>query len=52
MSHTDKKIEDIEKALAEGYKAMAEINLEEAELCTVSDNEALRSCEEKLTECE
>lgn len=52
MSHTDKNMEDIVKALAEGYAAMSEINLEEAELCLGSDNDALRVCEEKLTECE
>ena len=52
MSHTEGRIEDIKKALKEGYIAMSESNLEEAELSTVSDNEALRSCEEKLTECE
>lgn len=52
MSHTDKKIEDIERELIKGYIEMSAINLDEAESSTASDNEALRSCEEKLTECE
>lgn len=52
MSHTDKSIEDITAALMRGYAEMSEINLEEAELCLGSDNEALSICEENLTECE
>ncbi len=52
MSHTDKRAEDIIQALKNGYIEMSEINLEEAESGLASDNDALRSCEEKLTECE
>ncbi len=52
MSHTDKRADDILKQLEKGYIEMSEINLEEAESSTVSDNDALRICEEKLTECE
>ncbi len=52
MSHTDKRAEDILKELERGYIEMSGINLEEAESSTVSDNDALRIGEEKLTECE
>ncbi len=38
--------------LAKGYKEMAEINLEIAQMCLKADNESLSRCEEKLTECE
>lgn len=52
MSHTDKSIEDIAAVLMHGYVEMSKINLEEAELCLGSDNEALLVYEENLTECE
>lgn len=52
MSHTDKNMEDVVQMLMKGYIAMSEINLEESDLCIESDNDALRICEEKLTECE
>ena len=38
--------------LKKGYDEMALINLSLAEMCFDADNEALRQCEEKLTECE
>ncbi|MBO5060411.1 MAG: hypothetical protein J6C82_05820 [Clostridia bacterium] len=41
-----------EKALKQGYKEMASLNLSLAQMCFESDNEALSCCEEKLTECE
>ena len=40
------------KQLENGYKEMADINLEIAEMCLEADNESLSLCEEKLTECE
>ncbi len=49
-SKTEKK--ELLKKLANGYKEMAEINLEMAQEGVVSDNESLSLCEEKLTECE
>ncbi len=52
MSHTDKTIEEIKNELLKGYLEMSEINLEEADFSLESDNDALRICEEKLTECE
>ena len=52
MSHTDKINKDIANELKNGYVAMSEINLEEANLSLESDNEACQICEEKLTECE
>lgn len=52
MSHTGKKIEETIISLIKGYEEMSEINLEEAETGLVSDSDALRICEEKLTECE
>ena len=52
MSHTDKNFKDFENELKNGYIEMSEINLEEANLSIVSDNEALEECEVKLTECE
>ena len=42
----------LEKALEQGYKEMADINLTLAEEAIVSDNESLSECEEKLTECD
>ena len=44
----NKIIEQLEK----GYKAMADINLEIAQMCLEADNESLSLCEEKLTECD
>ena len=38
--------------LEKGYKEMADINLELAQMCLEADNESLSLCEEKLTECE
>ena len=52
MSHTNKTNKDILDILMNGYIEMSEINLEEANLCVKSDNEAYRVYEEKLTECE
>lgn len=52
MSHINKTIEEIKEALKAGYLEMSEINLEEAEFGLESDSDALRICEEKLTECE
>ncbi len=52
MSHTCKNFEEIMEALKKGYTEMSEINLEEANNGLKSDNDALRICEEKLTECE
>ena len=49
------KKSDENKLLAElekGYKEMADINLELAQMCLEADNESLSLCEEKLTECE
>ena len=40
------------KALCEGYKKFAELNTMYAEMCVEADNEALASCEEKLSESE
>ncbi len=52
MSHTGKRAKDIEKELIKGYIEMSAINLEEANLSTQADNEALDTAEEQLTECE
>ena len=38
--------------LKEGYKGMAEINIEIAEFCLEADNIQQQSYEEKLAECE
>lgn len=38
--------------LEKGYKEMADINLEIAQMCFEADNECYSLCEEKLTECE
>lgn len=40
------------KALADGYKEMAELNLKLAQMCFDADNEGFLLYEEKLTECE
>ena len=50
IKKTDNK--ELLKKLENGYKEMAEINLEIAELSLEADNESLSLCEEKLTECE
>ncbi len=52
MSHTGKRLKDIEKALIKGYIEMSGINLEEANSSTQADNEALDATEVQLTECE
>ena len=44
--------EALRKQLEKGYKEMADINLELAQMCLEADNESLLLCEEKLTECE
>ena len=41
-----------EKILKKGYIEMGSINLSLAEMCFEAEGEALRLCEEKLTECE
>ena len=41
-----------EEELAEGYRQMAQINLELAEACFQADQETLNWYEEKLSECE
>lgn len=51
MSHI-KDIDKIAEQLKQGYLAMSEINLEEAEHGLESDSESLRIYEERLTECE
>ena len=50
IKKTDKN--ELLKKLENGYKEMADINLEIAEMCLEADNESLSLCEEKLTECE
>ena len=50
IKKTDKK--ELIKKLENGYKEMADINLEIAQMCVEADNESLSLCEEKLTECE
>lgn len=47
-SDENKLVAELEK----GYKEMADINLELAQMCLEADNESLSLCEEKLTECE
>ena len=47
-SDKNKLVSELEK----GYKEMADINLELAQMCLEADNESLSLCEEKLTECE
>ena len=46
-SDKNKLVAELEK----GYKEMADINLELAQMCLEADNESLSLCEEKLTEC-
>ncbi|MDD6483518.1 MAG: hypothetical protein PUF72_02960 [Clostridiales bacterium] len=43
---------DINKELENGYKEMSDINLWWSQMCLEAENESLRLCEEKLTECE
>ena len=50
IKKTDKT--ELLKKLENGYKEMADINLELAEMCLEADNESFSLCEEKLTECE
>ncbi|MBR0366585.1 MAG: hypothetical protein IJH94_07280 [Clostridia bacterium] len=38
--------------LKKGYIEMSVINIEESEAGLAADNEALRTCERNLTECE
>ena len=45
-------LEKLREQLKNGYKEMADINLELAQMCLGADNESLSHCEEKLTECE
>lgn len=45
-------MKELIKQLEAGYKEMADINLELAQMCLEADNESLSLCEEKLTECE
>ncbi len=52
MSHTDKNNKDFINELKNGYIAMSELNLEEANLSLESDNESYQTYEQKLTECE
>ena len=53
MSQNKKNNRDeLIKQLENGYKEMADINLEIAQMCLEADNESLSLCEEKLTECE
>lgn len=52
MSHTDKNNKDLISELKNGYIAMSELNLEEANLGLESDNESYQTYEQKLTECE
>jgi len=53
LSHIKKSDENkLVAELEKGYKEMADINLELAQMCLEADNESLSLCEEKLTECE
>lgn len=52
MSHTDKNNKDFIAELKNGYIAMSDLNLEEANLSLESDNETYQMYEQKLTECE
>ena len=52
MSHTDKNNKDFITELKNGYIAMSDINVEEANLSLESDNETYQMYEQKLTECE
>ncbi len=50
LDKKDKK--EINQKLRSGYLEMAEFNANYAEMCLEADNEALASCEEKLSESE
>ncbi len=52
MSQNKKAGKELINALKNGYKEMADINLELAQTCLDADNDCLKHCEEKLTECE
>lgn len=43
---------ELKKALADGYKEMSSVNLALAEEALSSDNKALLQCEQILAECE
>ncbi len=47
-----RKKKEICDLLKKGYKEMAAVNLEWAELCLEADNECQSHYEEKLSECE
>lgn len=42
----------LQQDLKQGYLKSGADNLKYAEMCVVADNEALATCEEKLSECE
>jgi CopG family transcriptional regulator/antitoxin EndoAI len=48
----EKQHDYIVESLSQGYREMAEINLEIAQKCFDADDEVSRYYEEKLTECE
>ena len=52
MSQNKKAEKELEEALKNGYKEMADINLELAQICFEADDDCLKRYEEKLTECE
>ena len=52
MSQNNRDNLELQKKLEKGYKEMAEINLELAQICFEADNDCLKHCEERLTECE
>ncbi len=47
-----RKKKDICNQLKKGYKEMAAVNLEWAEVCLEADNQCQSDYEEKLSECE
>ena len=52
MSQNQNDIQKQKKELENGYKEMAQINLELAEECLNADNDCFERYEQKLTECE
>lgn len=52
MSQNKKDAQKLSKELENGYKKMAQINLELAQNCVDADNDCLELCEHKLTESE
>ena len=52
MSQNQKDTQKQKKMLKNGYKEMAQINLELAEECIDADNDCFEQYEQKLTECE